>query len=317
MGVRDLCQGMQGEDVRAIQKALNEWGANPALNPDGKFGGLTDTAVRRFQDAHQLNHDGIVGEKTRRALFPVGVVTATIFGMRLRAPRIPSWRDVNRPPGSGLLSPGPYVTLDPSLLQGLGYGPVRFPLLTPILHAPVTPDLTAPPGPVTAQPAPTRWVYDHLELQPGAQSTFTHGGPRQDMFILTAQFVYRRGPDNGAHWEADGGVQIGVPLSSPNDPWTFNPYVQITDVDRFGSLGAFHWWQPYAQAGVQVVGADNLRPSLTGSLFPINLGLDIGERLTLSAGAGVAFTMDLGTGNVQTGLQISGGLTLKLGKTDN
>jgi hypothetical protein len=316
MGVRDLKRGMNGEDVRAVQKGLNTWGAKPALDPDGKFGPKTDTAVRQFQDAHQLKHDGIVGDKTRRALFPVGVVTATIMGVRLRAPRVPSFRDFNRRSTSPLLGPGPYLTLDPDLLQSLGYGPVRFPTLTPTLHAPVVPELTPQPAP-RAQPSQVRWVYDHLELQPGAQSTFSIGAPRQDMFILTAQFVYRRGPDDGAHLEFDGGVQVGVPMSGLNDPWTFNPYVQITDVDRFGHLGAFHWWQPYAQAGFQVVGADNLRPSLTASLFPINLGLDLGESLTLNLGGGAAFTMDLETGKVQAGLQVSGGLTLKFGKMDN
>jgi peptidoglycan hydrolase-like protein with peptidoglycan-binding domain len=89
MSIRNLRAGMRGPDVKAIQEALNVWGAKPLLIPDGKFGPITDAAVRKFQKAHDLKDDGIVGHDTRRALFPVGVATTTIFAMRLRMPALP------------------------------------------------------------------------------------------------------------------------------------------------------------------------------------------------------------------------------------
>jgi len=59
-----LARGSSGEQVRAVQVDLNALGATPQLEPDGKFGGGTDTAVRVFQRAHRLKPDGIVGPAT-------------------------------------------------------------------------------------------------------------------------------------------------------------------------------------------------------------------------------------------------------------
>jgi len=315
MAVRTLNLGMTGPDVKAVQEALNVWQANPALTPDGKFGPKTDAAVRSFQKAHRLKDDGIVGRKTRAALFPVGVATTTIYGMRLKLPDF----SPSRPRGPSLL-PG-RLTLDPSLsAQILGplsrpaFEKIRFPRLVPSLYAPRVPEwnLTIPPLPNRQPIRPFGFEYDHLELQPGAQSTFPFGGSRQDM-----QNIYRRGPDDGPHLESALGVQIGAPFSSPNGPWTFNPFVQLTDVDRFGSLGAFHWWQPYAQAGFQISGLGNPQPTLTAGLFPVNLGLDAGDILTVNFAGGMALNLDLNTGRVQAGAQFSAGLTLKLGKPNS
>jgi hypothetical protein len=218
------------------------------------------------------------------------------------------------------------LTLDASLsaqilrpLSQPTFGPTRFPRIASPLHAPRVPDwnLTIPPSPGSKPIRPFGFVFDHLELQPGGQSTFQVDGSRQDLFVLTMQNVYRRGPDEGAHSEAALGVQIGAPFSGPNGPWSFNPFVQLTDVDRFGSLGVFHWWQPYAQAGFQISGLGNPQPTLTAGLFPVNLGLDAGDVLTVNFAAGLALSLDLQTGRVQAGAQFSAGLTLKLGKPDS
>ena len=63
-----LARGSSGEQVRATQIDLNALGATPQLEPDGKFGGGTDTAVRVFQRAHRLKPDGIVGPATSTML---------------------------------------------------------------------------------------------------------------------------------------------------------------------------------------------------------------------------------------------------------
>ncbi len=321
MGNRNLSMGSKGPDVKAIQEALNVWGASPTLKADGDFGGNTDTAVRQFQEKHGLDVDGTVGRQTRNALFPVGVATVTLYGMRLRMPDPPTLKQLNGPSfqlPQLRLGPPPPQLFAGSFTTSL-YEPVRFPGLFINLPAPRIPNWN-PPIPSVPGAPPSRFlgfVYDHAELQPGGQTTFQFNGARQDLFVLTMQNVYLRGPDDGAHIEADFGVQIGTPVTSPNGPWTVNPFVQITDVDRFGTLGAFHFWQPYAQAGFQFTGMGNPQPTLTANIFPVNLGLDLGNYLTVNVAGGLALTMDLGTGRVQAGLQLTTGLTLKFGKPNS
>jgi hypothetical protein len=49
-------------------------------------------------------------------------------------------------------------------------------------------------------------------------------------------------------------------------------------------------------------------------LFPVNLGLDVGDNLTIAFGAGLAASIDLKTGTVVAGPQANFGLTLKFGQ---
>jgi DNA-binding beta-propeller fold protein YncE len=55
---------MTGEDVRQLQLCLAKLGYTEVGLPDGDFGSLTDQAVRRFQQEHDLVVDGIVGSIT-------------------------------------------------------------------------------------------------------------------------------------------------------------------------------------------------------------------------------------------------------------
>lgn len=57
---------MTGEDVREIQAALSRAGF--VLDVDGRFGPLTESAVRRYQAAKSLTVDGMVGPITRLSL---------------------------------------------------------------------------------------------------------------------------------------------------------------------------------------------------------------------------------------------------------
>ena len=61
-----LGKGSCGEYVKKLQRALN-------LVEDGKFGSLTEEAVKAFQIANGLKPDGVVGEKTWEKLPKMGV----------------------------------------------------------------------------------------------------------------------------------------------------------------------------------------------------------------------------------------------------
>ena len=54
-------RGDRGAAVRSIQRQLG-------ISVDGAFGPMTERAVKRFQDRHELVPDGIVGPITRGAL---------------------------------------------------------------------------------------------------------------------------------------------------------------------------------------------------------------------------------------------------------
>ncbi|KOA20130.1 sporulation-specific N-acetylmuramoyl-L-alanine amidase [Clostridium homopropionicum DSM 5847] len=59
---------MKGEDIRLLQKKLNELGFNVG-NADGIFGYKTETQVKKYQQSIGLVVDGIVGKKTWDSLF--------------------------------------------------------------------------------------------------------------------------------------------------------------------------------------------------------------------------------------------------------
>jgi peptidoglycan hydrolase-like protein with peptidoglycan-binding domain len=63
---RTLREGDDGEDVKALQQALNAKGFNVTV--DGKFGASTTQAVIDFQRSANLATDGVVGPAVRAAL---------------------------------------------------------------------------------------------------------------------------------------------------------------------------------------------------------------------------------------------------------
>lgn len=69
---RELRGGMSGVDVRELQVRVAGWAADDArqthLTVSGTFDAATEAAVRRFQQAHELPSDGVVGLGTRDRL---------------------------------------------------------------------------------------------------------------------------------------------------------------------------------------------------------------------------------------------------------
>lgn len=63
-------QGSGGDAVAAAQTQLNKYGAGLAV--DGRFGSVTDGAVRAYQSAHGLTADGEVGPRTWESLLGGG-----------------------------------------------------------------------------------------------------------------------------------------------------------------------------------------------------------------------------------------------------
>lgn len=63
---RTLRPGDEGDDVRAIQEALNKKGAK--IEVDGKMGRATVQAIVEFQRKNGLTPDGTIGPETRKKL---------------------------------------------------------------------------------------------------------------------------------------------------------------------------------------------------------------------------------------------------------
>jgi peptidoglycan hydrolase-like protein with peptidoglycan-binding domain len=61
-----LRRGSRGDDVKALQKLLNDNGAN--LTVDGIFGPKTEAALRTYQKANGLASDGVYGPQTKSSL---------------------------------------------------------------------------------------------------------------------------------------------------------------------------------------------------------------------------------------------------------
>lgn len=68
--VRQLRKGMTGGDVKSLQRLLFADGYSVGMSgDDGDFGNDTEKAVIKYQKDHELDPDGIAGEKTLTALW--------------------------------------------------------------------------------------------------------------------------------------------------------------------------------------------------------------------------------------------------------
>ena len=83
--VQLLKLGVRGPEVARLQNALNaKLMPSPRLVPDGVFGGLTDGAVRRFQQANWLVVDGQAGQCTQACAFDLESEPPILHAIRLQ-----------------------------------------------------------------------------------------------------------------------------------------------------------------------------------------------------------------------------------------
>jgi len=78
-----LKKGASGDEVRIVQQRLKQWDYYDGP-VDGIFGSETEAAVKKFQRAHNLVADGVVGPSTGRA---IGI---TISGGGAKSPSVSS-----------------------------------------------------------------------------------------------------------------------------------------------------------------------------------------------------------------------------------
>jgi hypothetical protein len=209
MSIRDLAMGMSGPDVKAIQDALNVQPGlkSPRLDDKGVFGPKMDAKVREFQALKHLKVDGIVGKDTRLALFPVGVATVTIVGVKRPRPSF------HRPPGDRYPGVMPGKLTPPSLDKPVDLDGVKRHVENPMaIHDGATVKIPGVRQPLFARHLPDQILgfdFDHMELVPGGQVTLPglnrHLSPRQDAFSLTLQSIYQRGPNDGPQQNFDMG----------------------------------------------------------------------------------------------------------------
>ena len=324
MSIRDLAMGMSGPDVKAIQDALNVQPGlkSPRLDDNGVFGPKTDAKVREFQALKHLKVDGIVGKGTRLALFPVGVATVTVVGVKQPRPSF------HRPPGDRYPGVMPGKLTPPSLDKPVDLDGVKRHVEKPMaIHDGATVKIPGVRQPLFTRHLPDHILgfdFDHMELVPGGQVTLPglfslnpHLSSRQDAFSLTLQSIYQRGPDDGPNKTLTLGSNLTAPasrLDGDPGPWTLAPFIQLTNVDRFWHFGQWHLWQPYAQAGAQFNLSRSVHPSLTSAFFPVNIGYNVNDDVTFQFGAGLTFTLDLSNGQFTPAPQATFGLSIKFGR---
>lgn len=262
--LRDLCQGMNGPDVAAVQEAL-ELQSIPLpqpLKPRGIFGPKTNAAVIAFQKLKHLKPDGIVGNNTRAALFPVGIARVVLTVSKVDTPVTAPNQDQTLPnshpahpvttitfPGLSTAMPSPLLSqtlVQPSSSQTLqtvqikGGGQVSIPL-------------KQSPAPSKPTPVTGTVVIDWVGM------------------IFTPRRVNLGGLSGPATIGIDLG--LGIPASS-GAKFTASASLAVTLAPELFKFGRFDLLSLSAKAGVGVVGQNP--PSTPSSFFSVSDSLALG-----------------------------------------
>jgi peptidoglycan hydrolase-like protein with peptidoglycan-binding domain len=276
--IRDLYQGLTGEDVRNMQGMLNLHLANtisPPLNTDGIFGSKTDHRVRYFQQVNRtLAIDGIVGPNTRRAILDFRKAQSQVSGA---------------PVGSDITQRGAGLVLAGSASRG---APQRRSATAPAAQlasfrgAPLFGQVVQQQTPPGNQPKTVSLVVQQ-GVQGSANPWFL------SPMVLSSQVNLFIRNNGRKPFVISPGLQFAAnQVGSPVGPWTGQAFVQfgaaeITD-------GTIDWFNPFVQVALQ-----------KNANQPLNLGLSIGDQvnwnlikdqLSLFANGQVVTSVDLTTG---------------------
>jgi hypothetical protein len=186
------------------------------------------------------------------------------------------------------------------------------------LPAPIIPRFEGARDAQTAAAA-AEWTFSRTELQGGLQRSWWKDDSNltPDAMVLSIQFVYRLGPEEGTHEETGVGFSLGQPINTAmgeGDLWSFNPYYFYSYVDPFWYSNYHHLVQPLAQVGLQFspnsIGK-RWDPTLTANLCPVNMEVDPLDWLKISIqGCGVINLNMYKLADSHFGVSATGGITI-------
>jgi len=231
--IRDLCQGLTGEDVRNMQGMLNLHLANKAAPPlvaDGNFGSKTDARVRYFQQINGLWVDGIVGPHTRAAILDfrnvrgfVGgspVVTSSVGGTSQAETRFRPVRIFNPLASSAaanhafqLISSGTRNQLTDSANPQATAG-----------EPPKSVSVTVQEGQQVTVP---NWSFSPLVLTAQTNFFIRHNGGKPFVISPGLQVAANGVGSTAGPWSGQGFVQFGAAEITQGTIDWFNPFVTL------------------------------------------------------------------------------------------
>jgi putative chitinase len=178
-----LREGASGEDVRLVQRKLQEHGFPPGP-VDGQFGPGTEAAVQAFQRSADLLADGVVGQRTAAAL---GI------------------EDEAAPPPTAM--PDVSVRIVSKMFPNTPLDHIET-HLPPVLQALVARNLTTTPVVLTALATIRAEVETFLPLEEGVSRFNTSPGGRTFDLYDNRRDLGNQGPPDGADFRGRGFVQL-------------------------------------------------------------------------------------------------------------
>jgi len=299
--LRDLYQGLIGEDVRNMQGMLNLHlvaKASPPLTTDGIFGPQTDARVRYFQQINRLWVDGIVGPQTRRAILDFRRINTLAGGAPTGGNSALASRTGTSTSATSSATMGSTAAIARSTLR---MPPpfrlrsfARHPLVGQLVQQQQTPP-ASPPKTVSVvvqqgtQVNANPWFFSPLVLSSQANFFIRNNGRKPFVISPGLQFAAN---------------QVGSPVG----PWTGQAFVQFGPAEI--TDGPIDWFNPFVQVALQ-----------KNANQPFNLGLSIGDqvnwnliqnRLSLFVNGQLVSSVDLTSGACSApAAQILGGVSFE------
>lgn len=245
-----LREGSRGQDVTNVQRALNYQlpDAAPPLALDGIFGPKTRARLVGFQKEYGLKPDGIVGDRSRAALFAFVVCSHHLL------PR-------SRPAGGAVVANG-FAVADSTSLPPMPPMP-RLQLTYPEPFR--LPPQMGPPR-LEIDPRLLIWLRSRpFEIAAGTRMVFQKGPGAGEVFVDVQATIWSR--PFGEHFEA--GVVAGVGIEKRiNDGHTETSLVVLAkaEVKDVLKLGPVDVAKLQLEGGIKPDPGSNRPPDLTATV---------------------------------------------------